>query len=106
MTILERIADYLGNGGLMMEHDKVRDLLLDCRTEIQRMKGYHTEATIHAQRANDKDQQLEAIKAGIKARDTTLIVDGNDMNDWGWTTIEAMNKACRKKYGSIPSETP
>lgn len=30
-----RITDYLGNGGLfnpeMMDHDKVRDLLLDCR---------------------------------------------------------------------------
>lgn len=34
-TLAARITNYLGNGGLwnpeMMDHDKVRDLLLDCR---------------------------------------------------------------------------
>lgn len=41
MTIPERIKNYLGNGGLFnpehMEHDRVRDLLMDCRTEIDRL---------------------------------------------------------------------
>lgn len=41
MTVEERISSYLGNGGLfnpeMMEHDKVRDLLIDCRAEIRRV---------------------------------------------------------------------
>jgi len=36
--VRERIKDYLGNGGLfnpeLMEHEKVRDLLMDCRDEI------------------------------------------------------------------------
>lgn len=36
--LAERINNYLGNGGLfnpeLMEHDKVRDLLIDCRDEI------------------------------------------------------------------------
>lgn len=39
--ILSRIQNYLGNGGLfnpeMMEHDKVRELILDCRDEINRL---------------------------------------------------------------------
>lgn len=34
-ALVERIQNYLGNGGLfnpeMMEHDKVRDLLMACR---------------------------------------------------------------------------
>lgn len=38
--LLARIQNYLGNGGLfnpeMMEHDKVRDLIMDCRTAIER----------------------------------------------------------------------
>jgi hypothetical protein len=38
--ILARIQNYLGNGGLfnpeMMEHDKVRDLMMDCRDLIDR----------------------------------------------------------------------
>jgi len=37
--LLARIQDYLGSGGLfnpeMMEHDKVRDLIMDCRKAIQ-----------------------------------------------------------------------
>lgn len=38
MNLTQRINDYLRSGGLfnpeMMEHDKVRDLLLDCRDRI------------------------------------------------------------------------
>lgn len=42
MTEIEnKITDYLASGGLFnpefMEHDKVRDLLIDCRKEIQRL---------------------------------------------------------------------
>lgn len=37
--VLERITNYLGNGGVfnpeLMEHDKVRDLLIDCRDELK-----------------------------------------------------------------------
>lgn len=36
--LLDRIQNYLGNGGLfnpeMMEHEKVRDLIMDCRDYI------------------------------------------------------------------------
>jgi len=38
--VLSRIQSYLGNGGLfnpeMMEHDKVRDLIIDCREYIDK----------------------------------------------------------------------
>lgn len=41
MIILERIQSYLSNGGLfnpeLMEHDKVRDLIMECREEIERL---------------------------------------------------------------------
>ena len=40
--IVERINDYLTNGGLfnpeLMDHEKVRNLLLDSRSEIQRIQ--------------------------------------------------------------------
>ncbi len=40
--INERITNYLGNGGLFnsesMDHDKVRDLLIECRDEIERLQ--------------------------------------------------------------------
>jgi len=38
MTLIERINNYLQNGGLfnpeVMEHDKVRELLIDCQIEL------------------------------------------------------------------------
>lgn len=41
MTLPERITNYLSNGGLfnpeMMDHDKVRELLIECRDEIERL---------------------------------------------------------------------
>lgn len=40
--ILDRIQQYLSNGGLfnpeLMEHDKVRDLIRDCREEITQLR--------------------------------------------------------------------
>jgi hypothetical protein len=39
---LDRIQQYLSNGGLfnpeLMEHDKVRDLIRDCREEITQLR--------------------------------------------------------------------
>jgi hypothetical protein len=38
-----RISNYLQSGGLfnpeLMEHDKVRDLIIDCQKEITKNKG-------------------------------------------------------------------
>ena len=43
-SILWRIQNYLALGGLfnpeMMDHDKVRELIMDCRTEISRLQQY------------------------------------------------------------------
>lgn len=37
--IVEKCTEYLSSGGLfnpeMMEHDKIRDLIIDCRNEIE-----------------------------------------------------------------------
>ena len=45
MKLTERIDNYLQNGGLfnpeMMEHEKVRELLLDCRAELARGRARH-----------------------------------------------------------------
>jgi 3-phosphoglycerate kinase len=38
--------------------------------------------------------ELARIKEGIKTADRTLIVDGNDMADWGWSTTKNRNAAC------------
>lgn len=42
-TLSERITEYLGNGGLfnpeLMDHDKVRDLLIECRDALDAYAG-------------------------------------------------------------------
>ena len=61
----ERITDYLSSGGLfnpeLMEHDKVRDLLLDCREEIMDLQlardRYHMDRDIWKWRA----EKAEAV---------------------------------------------
>ena len=61
----ERINDYLSCGGLfnpeLMEHEKVRDLLLDCREEIMDLQlardRYHTDRDIWKWRA----EKAEAV---------------------------------------------
>jgi hypothetical protein len=44
MSVTERITSYLSNGGLwnpeLMEHEKVRELLIDARAEIERLQWY------------------------------------------------------------------
>lgn len=37
-------------------------------------------------------RELARIKNGIKTIDIAMIVDGNDMIDWGWSTHERYNK--------------
>lgn len=42
---------------------------------------------------NEITQELDRIKKGIKTCDPCLIIDGNDMTDWGWSTHKALNNA-------------
>ena len=62
--IAELLTEYLLHGGLynpeLMQHDKVRDLLIDCRDEIARLRL--------------TDEEREAIKEGADA----LYGDGYD----------------------------
>lgn len=61
--ILDKIENYLGNGGLfnpeLMEHEKVRDLIMDCKEEIQK---------------RDK-QELELKKLNLELLKEKSIVD-------------------------------
>ena len=42
----DKITEYLGVGGMfnpeLMEHEKVRDLLIECRKEIKRLNKYRS----------------------------------------------------------------
>jgi hypothetical protein len=46
----ERITNYLASGGLwnpdLMDHDKVRQLLMDCRTHLDSAPAWHQRPTV------------------------------------------------------------
>lgn len=69
VPILDRITDYLGNGGLfnpeMMEHDKVRNLTMACRDEIAVLRQANAAANaIIAQQADE----LKAVSNELPSR--------------------------------------
>jgi hypothetical protein len=102
MTLEDRITNYLANGGLfnpeMMEHEKVRDLLMDCRAVLASTKsapeppfdpaavaeavfanwhcesegcaveGYTKRAAEWADKYNDWKRRAENAEAALKAK--------------------------------------
>lgn len=70
--MLARITEYLGNGGLfnpeLMDHNAVRDLVIGCRDEIERLREFEgfrgeqlakiVELGVRAERAEDSAQRL------------------------------------------------
>ena len=67
----KRVTQYLEAGGLfnpeMMEHDKVRDLLIDCRDALTRLQD-----ELHA-----RDNLIGQLKQALgKARHALTVVDG------------------------------
>jgi len=72
--IVNRITEYLAAGGLFnpeaMEHDKVRDLLLDCRDEVKRLQEKcDKQATILRRLTPDKYTNLLFIHSTLGDRD-------------------------------------
>lgn len=63
MDTLEQIKSYLGNGGLfnpeLMEHDKVRDLIMACRDEIEKLREVRA-AVLAYERITDTEYGLGA----------------------------------------------
>jgi hypothetical protein len=67
--ILDRIQNYLGSGGLfnpeLMEHDKVRDLIRDCREEITQLREIAFDVAMMD--SNDYTEHDEALFEDAKS---------------------------------------
>jgi len=46
--------------------------------------------TLH-NRVTELEAELDRLKEGIKRAEVTMVVDGNDMIDWGWYRHETRN---------------
>lgn len=108
-TCRERINNYLGNGGLfnpeLMEHQKVRDLLLDCREEImdlQRARDrYHADRDIWKWRA-EKAEAVMLCDENEARRALEDIVRG-DYADGAERAHPAVSRA-KRALGLLPNE--
>lgn len=112
IIILERIKNYLGSGGLfnpeLMEHEKVRDLIMDCRDEIQKrdteidklknenkeLKKSNTDSVI-ALRFSLMTNQIKKLKVDLK-REQDRVDEFILMNEHA--------DFCRFKYGEECSD--
>lgn len=78
MKIEDRLSEYLINGGLfnpeMMEHDKVRDLLIDCRNSISTLTIERDKARESKRPFSDKlaDEVIERQVKRIKELEVKL----------------------------------
>jgi hypothetical protein len=72
--IYDRLTEYCLHGGLynpeLMQHDKVRDLLIDCRDEIARLRLTDEEReavreAVGAYNDNDDDEECAKIAATL-----------------------------------------
>ena len=50
--------------------------------------------------------ELTRIKDSIKRCESTMIIDGNDMYDWGWSVTSEVNKKCKQRFGFALHEYP
>lgn len=80
-SVEDRITEYLAAGGLfnpeMMEHDKVRDLLVDCRAEIQRL-SYRGKMDMPPFSLWEFHVMLDALHGSLTIHDR--------MGVWRWST--------------------
>lgn len=60
----------------------------------------HEPSWVHEQLAEERvrlEREVERLKTGIKTNDVTMIVDGNDMCDWGWSTHRGSGAGQQKR---------
>jgi hypothetical protein len=80
-ALAARITGYLASGGLwnpeLMEHDKVLDLLVDCREALtstqEQLERCRTETLEEAARVCDQIHDINGMEAGLGAACATAI---------------------------------
>jgi hypothetical protein len=113
----KRITNYLGTGGLfnpeLMDHDKVRDLLRDCRKELEGLKEkydkldemYKIKSKSHAERLGDLSKvNTENYLLGEKIKKMALdsLTAEGQLNE----EIERLKEKCDKQANILRQLTP
>jgi heterodisulfide reductase subunit C len=77
---VNRIRNYLASGGLfnpeLMEHEKVRDLLVDCRDEItalekklaEQLKNHEVKIGVAAKTVSRMEEKLKVVELNLLAQ--------------------------------------
>ena len=96
--ILERCSDYLKNGGLfnpeLMDHNKVRDLVTDCRDEIETLRLQV--AALEASLVSSLETAIHQALAGV------VESDESDGDEWfGFEETVKFVKNYDRMYGAL-----
>jgi hypothetical protein len=101
--IVERITEYLSAGGLfnpeLMEHDKVRDMVIQCRDEIESLRSRLAEAEYQWKywMGVADDNGIKSIKARLAKADALLRNIYSYAEDQGMETLMDMIDAAMEQ---------
>lgn len=94
--VVERIRRYLSFGGMnhpeMMNHQQVRDLVIDCRDEIDRLNDTNSELALNATFYAERSRKLQ---------DALCDLMDNQNGPPLVTYTESWNKAMEKCYAIL-----
>lgn len=85
-----------------MNDDKIIQILDKIDRIEERVRELISELKDKNVRIDELEDEISRLKQGIKTVETTMIVDGGDMYDHGWTSSENVSKGiykAAKKFG-------
>jgi hypothetical protein len=101
MDIVERLTSYLSGGGLfnpeLADHDKVKDLVIDCWDEIERLRierdGWKQIAGIEADERRRSHEEIERLREDIKEANARAYVMAKEVTIWqDRVTVKALGE--------------
>jgi hypothetical protein len=84
--VLDGVRDYLASGGLfnpeLMDHQRTRDLIIECRDEIERLRGELDVAALEVTRLEKLAERDDAKEIERLRGFASWILEAYDTDEW------------------------
>jgi chromosome segregation ATPase len=102
-NVIERIKDYLLSGGVwnpeLAIHDNVRDLIIDCRTEIERLQSERSELRKKCAEWIYNFRGLRTLTQQLDEENNDLLDEQDKLKDWKESALVEFNKIQTQEIG-------
>jgi uncharacterized coiled-coil DUF342 family protein len=101
--VIKRIQDYLLSGGVwnpeLAIHDNVRDLIIDCRTEIERLQSERSELRKKCAEWIYNFRGLRTLTQQLDEENNDLLDERDKLKDWKESALVEFNKIQTQEIG-------